>query len=601
MPIMLRNLDILPPGLSQTMTFSAHDVAGSLGSMPGLLLAEVEVGGFLAWWKILILGVIFLVWLGLLPWIDRDTAEHRFPREMINSLEWVGVVLAMGLIFIVPEFVGVLISTVVLFAAGIGGYLIYRKTQVGLEDVPGMLGLYFKNLFRSKKVKLKDTSLPEVAFGNLTLMTGKGRELPIPEQEDPRRAGYEAAHRVLLDPLYKGSERVAFVPAGDRYATKMTIDGFDYAGEAFPTEVAQVAIEYFKDFAGMDNGEHRKKQKGQMRARIASGSHKIDVTTSGTRNGESVIFDVDPAERYKERASQLGFTSTQREQLADVIADKTGLVIAAAPPGGGLQGLGYGLMLEHDAFTQFIMTAERPIVRDIEGITQDELPEQIDAAKEQEKLSWVADQVPDVFYLSQVSTKQGAAELVRLSGGEEPRRVYLGMRAFDCGDAMERWAALAGDPKRATMALKMLVSGRVMRKLCDACKIAYDAPEAVLSKMGVPKGKVKTLYKARTEPMLDQRGNPIECNFCGGLGYSGRIGAYEMLLVDDKVRQALRKEPTAATVKALMKQQKQPSLNDAALRQVIAGRTDLQEVQRAMNAGRKTASSQPPAPAPATA
>ena len=207
--------------------------------------------------------------------------------------------------------------------------------------------------------------------------------------------------------------------------------------------------------------------------------------------------------------------------------------------------------------------------RELEGVTQ-QVIEGTDAEEERKQYSWIADQQPDVFAADRVTGKAAAGELLRaLSDGG--KRVYVGCRAPDTASASAWWAKTVGDPKRATNPLRLVVAGRVMRKLCDACKVPYEPGEAALAKMGVPKGKVTTLYKARTEPMLDQRGNPVPCNFCGGLGYDGRIGAYEVLpLLDDASRATLAKDPSAATVRHLLRAAKLPTLNEAALRHVVA-------------------------------
>ncbi|MEL7239392.1 MAG: hypothetical protein AAGK78_11060, partial [Planctomycetota bacterium] len=72
-------------------------------------LAQVEVGPFLSWWKIAILAAIFVVWIGLLPWMDRDTSANRMPRETVNAIQWAAFVLALLCIFL-PHFLGALLG-----------------------------------------------------------------------------------------------------------------------------------------------------------------------------------------------------------------------------------------------------------------------------------------------------------------------------------------------------------------------------------------------------------------------------------------------------------------------------------------------------------
>ncbi len=564
--------------------------------------ASLSFGPFLSWWKMLIFVVILLIWLRLLLWIDKDSDNARMPREGINSGLWGLLVIGLGCALFLPFFPLALAAFAILASISIGGYLIWRKQVVGLEDIPEQLSGFFANAFTFGKggERIANTRAADVALGLVTLLDSRGNAPKAPEPEDAARAGYDTAHRVLADPLYRGAERISFVqvaskPAADgegvveRFATKYTIDGFDYPGSAFEAASASDAAGFLKSLAGLNRAERRKVQKGKMKARTARGSHDLTVTSSGSRTGESIVFEVDANKRFQQRATALGMTPQQREAIVEAVADRVGVGLLAAPQGGGLDSMLYGMLQEHDAFTQHLITMERNEVRrDVEGVTQQTLADGADQAEEQKQFSWIADQQPDVFMTDRVLTRGGALELIRLAR-DDNHRAYAGIRAPDTASAITFWLKLVGDPKTAVVPLRLAMASRILRKLCESCKVPYEPPEAVLAKMGVPKGKVKTLFKARTEPMVDQRGNPIPCEFCGQLGYSGRVGAFEVLLVDDALKAALRQDPSPqgvqTAVRNALRQQKSPTINEAALRQVMAGRTDLQEVQRVMSSG----------------
>ena len=181
------------------------------------LLAQAPYGEYLLWWKLLPFVLVFLVWIQLLLWIDKDTLANRLPREPINAGLWALLLAGMVAVLMVPMFVVALAIFVALFALSIGGYLIWRNSVVGLSDIPEQTGLWFKNLFRSKKVKRYEKKEEAVAEGMITLMDRRGDAPAVPAQEDPTRPAYETSHRLLLDPLYKGAERISFGNAGNRY------------------------------------------------------------------------------------------------------------------------------------------------------------------------------------------------------------------------------------------------------------------------------------------------------------------------------------------------------------------------------------------------
>ena len=549
---------------------------------PLLADAAAPYGQYLAWWKALLFVVIFFAWLKVLLWIDKDTADHRLPREAINGIGWGLVAAAFAVAVLVPTFVVSFVLFTLLALVGVGGYLIYRKQQVGLDDLPERLGTWFKNLFKSKKERAFERKEEALAEGALTLMNKGGQQPPVPAEDDPQRPAYEAASRLLLDPLYKHADRVVFANAGSRYATKFRVDGVDYPGTAVENEVAAATMDFYKSLAGMDTAERRKQQKGKIKAKTAQGSHDVDVTTSGTRTGETMLFEVDRTKRYRDRATALGMTPQQREVVAEVVEANTGVVLVAAPVGGGLSALLYGFVQEHDAFVQHIITSERHLERELEGTTQTPLNPGADAAEEGKQLSWIVDQEPDVLMVGGLEGREAAKHVIRLASSEA-KRAYVGVRADDVAGALKKWRGLVGDDKAAVSVLSLVVAGRSMRKLCDLCKEAYTPNEAALAKMGLPKGRVKTLYRARTEPMVNDRGQPVPCENCGQLGYKGRVGAFEILRVDADTRRALLKDPSTANVRNLIRGQKLPTLTEAAVRAVVSGGTDLQEVQRVMS------------------
>jgi type II secretory ATPase GspE/PulE/Tfp pilus assembly ATPase PilB-like protein len=580
--------------------------------MPLLQAAEAGVayGNYIAWWKLLILFVVYLVWLRLISWMDKDATPARLPREAINGGALGALLLSLLLVLVLPMFALALVAVLLLLAVTVGGYLLWRKSTVGLDDLPAAFRAYLKETFTPKKKQGKPGQKkdePTVAAGSVTLLDGRGNKPPVPDDDDPLHAGYQAAHRLLVEPLEQHAERIQLVQIAprpdaegnmqDRYGSKYTVDGVDHPGQAVPAAEGIAAVDYLKDLAKLDREERRKVQKGKLMARTSDGARELGLQTRGTRAGETLTLEVDEKSRYQQRLTQLGMTPPQREVVDAFIRgdgfENGRIAIISAPEGGGLDAIKYGVLAEHDAFTQHILTAERRVERDLEGITQQPIGE--DPKEHAKQISWLADQQPNVLLVERAAGKAAAAEVLRYAQ-EDGNVGYVALRAANTAEAAAGWIKQCGDAKAALKPVGLILSGRYFRKLCDACKIQYEPADAVLAKLGVPKGKVRELYKARTEPMLDQRGNPVTCNFCGGLGYRGRVGAFEILPVDATVRKQLAMDPSPGAVRNLLRAKKLLTLNDAAIRQVVAGRTDLSEVQRVLSQDGGTAK-RPPTPA----
>jgi len=87
-----------------------------------------------------------------------------------------------------------------------------------------------------------------------------------------------------------------------------------------------------------------------------------------------------------------------------------------------------------------------------------------------------------------------------------------------------------GDDKQAAAQLQMVICGRILRKLCSACKQGYTPDPETLRKLNMDAAKVTALYQARKEPVRDPKGNPIKCTFCNDLRYKGRVGMFESFI-----------------------------------------------------------------------
>ena len=113
--------------------------------------------------------------------------------------------------------------------------------------------------------------------------------------------------------------------------------------------------------------------------------------------------------------------------------------------------------------------------------------------------------------------------------------------------------------------LKFVINGRVVRKLCMACKVGYTADPETLRRLNMSPDKVGKLFQARTQPLRDPKGNPIVCEFCQDMHFVDRVGVYETFVIDDEVRAAMIAGGSVNQLKALFRKQRQKYLQEAAL------------------------------------
>jgi type II secretory ATPase GspE/PulE/Tfp pilus assembly ATPase PilB-like protein len=145
--------------------------------------------------------------------------------------------------------------------------------------------------------------------------------------------------------------------------------------------------------------------------------------------------------------------------------------------------------------------------------------------------------------------------------------------------------ALKTPPDTLAPVLKGVVYSRLLRRLCEACREEVQPTPELLQRLGIPAGRVQTLYREKQPLQPGQekkRGQPEICPACKGLGYKGRIAIFEILKIDDKFRQAIIKQPTVETFRKVAKAGGHRGLQEEGVLLVATGVTSLAELQRAL-------------------
>ena len=538
-----------------------------------LLLLAADIGGYVSIAKIVPILLIMLIWARLMAWADKDTVIAHMPREGMNAMNLGTFIVASGGFLFVPNYWIALGVYVGLFLADIGVYLGFRNKQVGLKDLKRNLSNWRQMVQPKQKIELKPG---EVTFLN------KDGPVDAPDGESPERPAYDTAQTLLADPIKKEAEKLEFRPFEGQYQGQFWVDGVAYGLPNVDANTGASCISYIKRRAGMDVEDRRKPQSGKMKVGIGKDRVELEIATAGSTAGESVRIGINTKKHMNRALDTLGFTPDQLAAIRQSVQECRGIVLLAAPRQQGLTTLLYSFIRSHDAFVQHIQSIERVPREDLEGITLIKLGANAAATEEAKQVEWVASQVPEVILIDEVVNPASARELIRFASGAEGKRVYIGMRANSTFEALDIWRKLVGDDAAAASSLELIVCGRVLRRLCSACKVAYTPDPDTLRKLNMDPAKVQTLYQARTQPLVDQKGRPIPCNFCYDLHFKGRFGVFEMFTIDAEVRQIIENRGSLDQLKKVFRKQRNRFLQEHALAQVEAGETSVQEVLRVL-------------------
>jgi len=491
-----------------------------------------------------------------------------------------GFILAFAAFILLPNFFLAFGAMLVVVGIEAGVYLSIRKKAVGLGDLKGDFKIWISSLGREKK------PVAEIA-GAVQIVGGNGQLLPAPKINTPEAESYEGIQKMLTDPLVNNAEVIEIAPGENGVGVRYMVDGVFYNGASVPRAVGAAAIGYLKVAAGMDIGEVRKPQKGTLKLNVNSKRRELQLETKGSVAGEFARFTADAKKRHDFTPATLGFNEEQLEMIKKVKLSGGGITLLTAPRGQGLTSLSYGMLRDHDAFLQNVRSIERDAEQDLEGITQDKLPREATQEEEAKLAGWIISQQPDVVLMAKPERPKSVTQFIATA--REGKRVYFSFNANSTFEALAIFRKLVGDDKLAVSQLQMVINGRILRKLCAACKQGYTPDPETLRKLNMDASKVDTLYQARKEPIRDPKGQPIKCEFCNDLRYKGRTGMYEILLVDDAIKliatNGMSADQNAGPMKTAFRKQRGKYLQEVGLGLVEEGETSVQEVLRVLKAG----------------
>ncbi|CAN5432928.1 hypothetical protein BH10PLA1_BH10PLA1_05200 [soil metagenome] len=548
-----------------------------------LLTASPAGGGYINPFKLIVMLVIVGVWMRLLTWVDKDTEAATLPREPINAGLLIGMIGGLWLFFFLPGFAIGLLALIFVMLLEAGIYLGWRFQKVGLADLKGEIS--------GMSQGLKPADRPVEARADQIQFIDKSERLRKPPVDEGELVVYQALQGLLDEPFRKNAEQVDILPSDAVMAVLYAVDGVAYRGQTVDHELGSEIITYLKQMAGLDVAERRRPQSGEMKISYNGARRELQINTRGSNAGEQISMIADSKKRHDRKLDELGLGEDQLEILKDTIAANAGIVLVTAPTGNGLTSLLYAIIRSHDAFLTQIQTVERNATADLEGVTQNKLPIAASGSDEAKMVSWVCDQEPDTVAVSSLQDTRSAQLLAKFA--KKGKRVYIGMKASSTLEALALWRKLVGDDPLALNQLTLIVSERLVRLLCNACKVGYSPDPTMLRKLNMDPDRVSKLYQARTTAFKNDKGVTIECEFCHELHFKGRTGVFELFVIDDDAKNAVLSGASGTQLKMVFRKQRGRYLQEQALLLVEKGDTSVQEVLRVLKADNESAAKPP--------
>jgi type II secretory ATPase GspE/PulE/Tfp pilus assembly ATPase PilB-like protein len=540
--------------------------------MPMDMLAAIEYGGYISLWKLILFVLAFFSWVPLVSWVFSDTQAVRTNTYTWTLIVALGGILMLFLWLLIPVFfIGMLLYLIVIGGISMA-YVTHRNSLVA--DFERVLSTdHLKNLFVNPEKKI------EQASHGISFITGNGNEVPLPAAKSKELEGFRVTCDLIDDAIWNRADTIRLVPQKEEYAVVYDIDGAASKQDPKSHEDVDFFIHYAKQLAGLDIEERRKPQRGRFTAVLPDNSQTLwEVATSGSTAGEQVRLERVSALASR-KVEEIGLNENQLESIKSLRDIKQGLIIVSGPKKSGLTSSLYTLLGNHDPFLNNINTLEKNPSAELQNITQFTYTLS-DTGTETyaRRLQSVFRKGPEIVGVGICEDGQ-TASLASSAAANDNRIVYVVLEATSVNDAMEKWIKWVKDTKLIADSLTAVINQRLVRKLCEECRQPYQPNPAIFKKFNIPPGNANTFYRPG-EIQYDKHGKAIVCEKCQGTGFYGRVGLFETIRIDDKLRDVIRKAKSAKEITSAFRRSGMLYMQEQSIKKIAAGVTSINEVIR---------------------
>ncbi len=389
-------------------------------------------------------------------------------------------------------------------------------------------------------------------------------------------------NQILAKALSEGVSDIHVEPQEEEMRIRMRKDGVLQEYYRLPKKIIPAVTSRFKIIANLDIAERRQAQDGRLRRVFQGRTVDFRVNSLPSRYGEKIVLRI-----LDNSSTQLGLDKliTDPDTLKivrDMASRPFGLILVTGPTGSGKSTTLYSILAERNEPGVNISTAEDPIEYALGGITQCQVIREKDLTFANILRAFLR-QDPDIILVGETRDKETAKTAIEaaLTG----HLVLTTLHTNDASGAIARLDEMGVEPFMVSGALLGVVAQRLMRRVCDQCRIEYTPAPEELARFGLSASKEShvTFYKANTIP-VDERAALKEagelCPKCSGVGYKGRCGVYEVLRVTEPLQMLITQGAPTERIKEKAVEEGMVTLLAYSLNLVRQGSTTLEEVER---------------------
>jgi type IV pilus assembly protein PilB len=371
---------------------------------------------------------------------------------------------------------------------------------------------------------------------------------------------------LLIEAHRAGASDIHLEPLDKKFRVRFRIDGVLQEMQAPPKRLQSAIISRIKIMTGsMSIAEKRLPQDGRIQVKIKKKPIDLRVSTIPTNHGESVVMRVLDKSSLMLGLPELGFFSDDQETFERLIQLPDGILLVTGPTGSGKTSTLYACLNYINKPDRKIITVEEPIEYQMTGINQVQVNPEIGMTFPA-ALRSILRQAPNIIMIGEIRDIETAA--IATNASLTGHLVFSTLHTNDAPSAVPRLIDIGVQPFLVASSVRAIMAQRLVRRLCANCKQPGKLSETELRALRIEPGQLRDAQVMK----------PVGCEQCRNTGYKGRMGIFEIFVIDDETRHMINKRSATLLLRQRARELGMRTLREDGVRKILAGLTSAEEV-----------------------
>ena len=371
---------------------------------------------------------------------------------------------------------------------------------------------------------------------------------------------------LIIEAHRAGASDIHLEPLDKKFRVRFRIDGVLQEMQSPPKRLQSAIVSRLKIMTGsMSIAEKRLPQDGRIQVKIKKKPLDLRVSTIPTNHGESVVMRLLDKSSLMLGLPELGFFSDDQETFERLIQLPDGIVLVTGPTGSGKTSTLYACLNYVNKPDRKIITVEEPIEYQMTGINQVQVNSEIGMTFPA-ALRSILRQAPNIIMIGEIRDLETAS--IATNASLTGHLVFSTLHTNDAPSAIARLIDIGVQPFLVASSLRAVMAQRLVRRICPHCKQPAELTETEMRALRIEPGQT------RDAQVMQGKG----CEQCRGSGYKGRMGIFEIFVLDDEVRHMINKRSSTLNLRQRARELGMRTLREDGIRKVLAGVTSAEEV-----------------------